>query len=181
MEEVQKADPVNGRWQVPKTNKGEVWTDASDLATGVVLEINSIVAEDGTWMRKKDDYNHINVAELEAVLKGINMCVNWGLKDIVVHTVSATVQGWLKITMTGERRVKTKGAAEILVKRRLGIFKSLIDELQLRVEVRLVKSSENKADVLTRVWKKWLVNTSEQEDTASMSVKEQNKFMISTI
>ena len=172
IEEVRKADPVNGRWQVPKTDKGEVWTDASDLATGVVVEINGIVAEDGTWMRKKDDYNHINVAELEAVLKGINMCVNWGLKDIVVHTDSATVQGWLKITMTGERRVKTKGAAEILVKRRLGIFKSLIDELQLRVEVRLVKSSENKADVLTRVWKKWLVNTSEQEDTASMSVEE---------
>ena len=106
-----------------------------------------------TILAVSDDYNHINVAELEAVLKGINMCVNWGLKDIVVHTDSATVQGWLKITMTGERRVKTKGAAEILVKRRLGIFKSLIDELQLRVEVRLVKSSENKADVLTRVWK----------------------------
>ena len=35
--------------------------------------------------------------------------------------------------------MKTKGAAEILVKRRLGIFKNLIDELQLRVEVRLVK------------------------------------------
>ena len=45
--------------------------------------------------------------------------------------------------------MKTKGAAEILVKRRLGIFKNLIDELQLRVEVRLGKSSENKADALT--------------------------------
>ena len=166
--EVRKADPVKGRWQVPKTDKGEVWTDASDLAIGVVLEIGGIVAEDGTWMRKKDDYNHINVAELEAVLKGVNVCVNWGLKDIVVHTDSATVQGWLKITMSGERRVKTKGAAEILVKRRLGIFKNLIDELQLRVEVRLVKSSENKADALTRVWKKWLVE--KQEDIASMSV-----------
>ena len=41
-------------------------------------EIGGIVAEDGTWMRKKDDYNHINVAELEAVLKGVNVCVNYG-------------------------------------------------------------------------------------------------------
>ena len=84
MSEVRKADPVKGRWQVPQTDSGEVWTDASDFATGVVLEIDGVVAQDGTWMRKQTDYNHINVAELEVVMKGINLCVNWGLRNIVV-------------------------------------------------------------------------------------------------
>ena len=74
----------------------------------------------------------------------------------MVYTDSATVEGWLKTTLSGERRVRTKGAADILIKRRLGIFKSLVEELHLSVEVRLVKSGDNKADALTGVWKKGL-------------------------
>ena len=42
--------------------------------------------------------------------------------------------------------MKTKGAAEILVKRRLGILKTLIQELGLTLTVKLVKSEENKAE-----------------------------------
>ena len=168
--EVQKVDPVKGYWRVPKAEKGIVWTDASDIATGVVLDIDGVTAEDGTWLRRADDYNHINVAELEAVMKGINMCVHWGLTEIQVNTDSATVEGWLNITMTGERRVRTKGAAEILIKRRLGAFKSLVEEMGLTVKVKLVKSSENKADAMTRVWKKWLVK--KEKDVAGMSIEE---------
>ena len=167
--EVERNDPVEGQWRVPNSETGVIWTDASDMALGVILEIEGVVVEDGSWMRKSDDYSHINVAELEAVLKGMNTCVNWGITNIVVKTDSATVEGWLKLTMSGERRVKTKGAAEILIKRRLGIFKNLVDELNLNVEVNLVKSADNKADALTRVWKKWMVS---KEDTASMSVEE---------
>ena len=43
------------------------------------------------------------------------------------------------------------------MKRRLGILKTLIQELGLTFTVKLVKSEENKADVLTRVRKRWLV------------------------
>jgi len=169
VEEVNKNDPVKGKWQVPESNRGVVWTDASDLAMGALLEIEGVVAEDGTWMRKADDYNHINVAELEAVLKGINMCVNWGLRDVTVMTDSATVEGWVKVTLSGERRVRTKGAAEILIKRRLGVLRSLVEELDLRLEIKLVRSAENKADGLTRVWKKWLV---QKEDAVCLTADE---------
>ena len=168
--EVQKNDPVTGMWQVPKVETGIVWTDASDLAMGVMLEIEGVVAEDGTWMRKRDDYNHINVAELEAVLKGVNLAVNWGLKRIIVRTDSETVEGWVKTTLSGERRVKTKGAAEILIKRRLGVLKSLVDELHLDIKVELVTSESNKADVLTRVPRKYKLST--LEEAASASVEE---------
>ena len=33
--------------------------------------------------------------------------------------------------LTEEKRIKTKGAAEILVKRRIGVLKDLIEDLQL--------------------------------------------------
>ena len=44
-------------------------------------------------MRKKDDYGHINVAELQAVLKGINIGMRLGMRDITVMMDSATVCG----------------------------------------------------------------------------------------
>ena len=169
VEAVKRGDPVEGRWDVPATESGTVWTDASDLAMGVLVEIGGVEAEDGTWMRKQDDYAHINVAELEALLKGINMCVKWGLKNILVKTDSATVVGWVRTTLSGERRVKTKGAAEMLIKRRLSTLRDLVEEMNLTIELTLVKSGENKADALTRVWKRWLVS---ETPAACMSVEE---------
>ncbi|GFO30150.1 Pol polyprotein [Plakobranchus ocellatus] len=150
---VQKEDPVRGKWNVPSEAKGVVWCDASNLALGVVIDIGGVTAEDATWLRKKDDYNHINVAELESALKGMNLGMQWGLKQIVLMSDSEVVSGWLKATLSEERK---KGAAEMLIKRRLGVFKSLVDELKLEVEVRYVASNENKADKLTRVSKNWL-------------------------
>ena len=157
VEEVEKSDPVTGIWKAPKSDSGVVWCDASDLAMGVILEIGGTEVEDASWVRKKNDYNHINVAELEAVLKGINLCAKWGLQKVEVVTDSATVYGWINLTLTEEKKVKTKGAAEMLVKRRLGILKSLIQELSLQVTVRLVKSAVNKADELTRIRKRWMI------------------------
>ena len=157
VEEVRGADPVKGTWKAPKVDTGVIWCDASDLAMGAVLEVGGVEVEDASWMRKKGDYTHINVAELEAVLKGVNLCAKWNLKNVEIVTDSATVYGWLCLTLTEDRKVRTKGAAEVLVKRRLGILKSLIQELGLQVTVRLVKSEVNKADALTRIRKKWMI------------------------
>ena len=149
-------DPVNGYWSVPKTESGVVWCDASNIATGVILEIGGVAVEDASWLRKKEDFNHINVAELDGVLKGINLAVKWGLTKITVKTDSATVLSWIQLTLSEERKVKTRGAAEVIVKRRLGILKSLVDELGLVLEVIKVPTDKNKADSLTRVRKEWL-------------------------
>ena len=164
IDRVGEEDPVKGKWRVQKTDVGKVWCDASDLALGAVVEIGGEAVEDAAWMRKKDDYSHINIAELEAVLKGINLCLKWGLKVITVLTDSATVCGWIKMTISEEKRVKTKGAAEMLVKRRLGVLKGLIEELNLSVNVQFVNSGCNKADILTRVKRGWLHNPEEEDD-----------------
>lgn len=74
--EVRVNDPVRGEWRAPRSTAGNVWCDASDLAIRALLEIDEVEVEDAAWMRNKDDYHHINVAELlellEAVFKGVS-------------------------------------------------------------------------------------------------------------
>ena len=78
--------------------------------------------KDAAWLRKKDDFNHINVAELEAVLKGINFALKWGLTDVELKTNSATAVGWITTVTDKDKRVKTKGASEMVIKPPLGIL-----------------------------------------------------------
>jgi transposase InsO family protein len=154
---VKSEDPVKGVWNVDSdAKKCKVWCDASTLAIGVLVEVNGRVVEDASWMRKTMDVNHINVAELEAVLKGISLATKWSFKEIDVVTDSATVRHWIASVLEGDRRPRASGMSEMLVKRRLGLLAELIKELELRVTVTLVESCRNKADVLTRVNKAWL-------------------------
>ena len=56
-----------------RTEKRVVWCEASSIATGVLLEIGGVVVKDAAWLRKKVNASHINVAELDGVLKGVNL------------------------------------------------------------------------------------------------------------
>lgn len=178
MERIGTEDPVKGEWKVENVIDGIVWCDASDMCMGVVLEVNGVAVEDAAWMRKSNDHHHINVAELDAVLKGVNLGVKWGLKKMVIMTDSVTVSRWIELTLSEERRIKTTGAAEILVKRRLSTLKEMIEELGLTLQVRVIGSKDNKADALTRVkkmWKDW-VKTNEHNEpvcaAAGVSLKD---------
>lgn len=55
--------------------------------------------------------------------------------------------------INSEKRVHTKGAAEMVIKRRLGNLRELISEFELEITVSLLPSEKNRADVLTRVKK----------------------------
>ena len=167
LREVAASDPVTGSWKVDRTEKGKVWCDASSLALGVAVEVDNIIVEDAAWLRKKNDYNHINVAELEATLKGVNLAIKWGLTDVELVTDSATVYRWIQMTLTEEKKIKSKGAAEIVVKRRLGVLKTLVEECGLNLNVSLVPSHINKADVLTRVRRRWLIEESDMGNCAA--------------
>jgi hypothetical protein len=150
-----KRDPVCGVWSVPCTEEGVIWCDASSLAVGVIVEIGGVMVEDGCWLRK-DDGNHINVAELEAVVRGLSCGIKWELKSMKVMTDSATVYGWVKSVIKDSKRPKVGGLGELLTRRRLSMIAELIELYDLHVEVVLVKSEANLADALTRVPKKWL-------------------------
>ena len=156
LERVSQADPVQGRWAVPRVDEGRVWCDASSLATGVVLQIGEVIAEDAAWLRKKHDAAHINVAELDSMIQGLNMAIRWCLKTVTVVTDSATVHSWLTSVLTGSHRVRSSGLSEMLIKRRLFMVAELIEAYGLTVVVTQVPSAGNKADILTRVPRSWL-------------------------
>ena len=71
--EVKKEDPVIGTSHIPETKTGIVWCDASSIVTNVIMEIGGLITEEAAWFKKKDNYNHINKAKLDAVLKGIDL------------------------------------------------------------------------------------------------------------
>ncbi|KAK3878419.1 hypothetical protein Pcinc_017003 [Petrolisthes cinctipes] len=59
-----------------------VWMDASAIATGVVLETpQGDAIEDACWLRR-DDSSHINMAELDAAIRGINLAIAWGMNRL---------------------------------------------------------------------------------------------------
>lgn len=153
-DELTKRDPVCGKWAV-RGESARVWVDASNLALAAAIEVNGEIVEDGSWLRK-DNVQHINMAELESVIKGLNLALVWQLREIELMTDSKTVFRWVSDLLTDKARLQTKAAGEMLVRRRLDIVKSLMEEYQLKLSVQLVHSEENKADRLTRVPRGWL-------------------------
>ena len=64
------------------------------LAYGVVLEVDGHVVEDASWLRK-DNVTHIDMAESDAVVKGLNLALMWEMKRIKIVTDSSTVRQWI--------------------------------------------------------------------------------------
>ena len=156
LKRVGEENPVKGVWAVPISRVGRIWCDASTLAIGVCLEVNGHIVEDGCWLRQEDDVSHINLAELESILKGVNLAVAWGIQDLEVMTDSSSVYSWVKNMITEKSRLRTHGMGEALVRRRLGLLSDIINECAIKITPVLVKSLDNKSDRLTRVPKGWL-------------------------
>ena len=77
-------DPTRGAWNVDPKAPITVWTDASSISYGVVLETEGNVIEDGSWLRSTDDSTHINRCELDAAIKGLNFALkNESARDVV--------------------------------------------------------------------------------------------------
>lgn len=148
-------DPARGAWCV-SGDRAVVWTDASSIAYGVVIETeDGAVAEDACWLRREDTA-HINMAELDAMVRGVNLAIVWGMKTVQLKTDSATVHRWVEDALTGRARLRTKAQGEMLIRRRIDLIRQLQEELGISLSVQLVPSAENRADVLTRVPSDWL-------------------------
>ena len=77
-----QTDPAHGDW-CADGQEVTVWVDASSLATGVAIEYDGAIIEDASWLRPVHADKHINLAELDAVLKGITLALHW--KASVIH------------------------------------------------------------------------------------------------
>ena len=74
---VKKSNPAWGDWCV-QGKEMNIWVDTSSLAIRFLLEKNGAVIEDTCWLWPMNDAAHINLAELDTVLKGINLVLQWG-------------------------------------------------------------------------------------------------------
>ena len=155
-ERLRVSDPVGGKWAVPKNDKARIWCDASSIAIGAVVEVGGRIIEDACWLRKEHDPLHINVAELESVIKGLSLVMEWGFKDINICTDSSSVYAWVSSILTRDKPIRVSGLSSVLIKRRAELIKSFVDELGLHLTISQVRSEENKADELTRVPQNWL-------------------------
>ena len=155
---VLSSDPASGTWSVKVDDSAEsiVWCDASDIALGVQLQVGVVVAKDQSWLRPMSDRRHINVAELDAVIKGLTLAERWKLWKITVHTDSKAVFGWLRSLLCPCERIRVSGLQEVLVERRLQIIRDLAEVAGMKVDVEWVPSKHNKADQLTRVPSAWI-------------------------
>lgn len=82
---VKMADPASGRWNA---GAGEMTfsTEVSSLALGVFLEDGGEIVEDACWLRTHNA-THINLSELDAAIKGLNMAL---MLEKKTHPVSRT-------------------------------------------------------------------------------------------
>ena len=91
------------------------------------------------------------MAELEAVFKVINLALKWNLTEVELKTDSATVVGWiktvypwLKTVINNDKRVKRKGASEIVIKRRLEILRDLLEEFDVTLHLTFFQTQEKR-------------------------------------
>ena len=102
LKEIQeRGDSVTGDWSFDKSKEWNLYTDASKHALGCVLKVGNVVVLDNTWLRNLNDARHINIAELDAVIKGIGMvyqtkralCID--PIQVTVHCDNSSVVAWL--------------------------------------------------------------------------------------
>ena len=76
-----------------------MWVDASSLATSVAIEYDRAIIEDASWLQPVRADKYINLAELDAVLRGINLALHWRAGMIHLRTDSACVHEWISDTV----------------------------------------------------------------------------------
>nr|XP_047129399.1 uncharacterized protein LOC124809374 [Hydra vulgaris] len=144
-----------------------VWVDASYLASGAVIQVGKTTVEDATRLRKEMSEDHINMVELDAVMREMNMALTWKLTKVTIFRDSVTVFYCVSDALTGKSRLKSKAMGEMSIRRRSGVLRQCIEEYSINVIVKLVPSKDNLADALTRVRSRWLNKLMEAKNSSN--------------
>ena len=157
-------DPTKGRWRIPTGSSWVLSTDASGHAMGCALhtreawestpDAECYAIEDHCWL-VKNTATHINILELEAVIKSFNSIVgylNFGDQVLLIND-NKVVTSWLKLLLNDEK-VETSGLYELLVRRRLSILREIFNEY--KVSIQWVATDKNPADKVTRCPAHWV-------------------------
>ena len=110
------SDPVGGPWNVDANVGFQVWVDASSIVIGVMLEGPNGVVEDASWLRGTGELDeHINLAELDAIIRGINLLIQWRGCQATIYCDSQTATSWVQDCLSGVARLCTKASSEAFI------------------------------------------------------------------
>ena len=137
----------------------------------MALEKENEITEDGAWLRKAGDNIHINLAELNAVVKGVNLAMKWNPQVVAIMTDSGAVYSWMSSMQKKDKCIKVSGLSEMLVRRRLSILLETLEAYNVQWNVFLVPTTKNKADDLTQVPKHWLKNSADSVGAVALSAR----------
>ena len=84
------------------------------------------------------------------------MALAWKLNKLQLFADSVTVFHWISDAVIGKSRLRSKASAELLIRRRVNLFRELVDDYNLDVNVNLISSKYNLADSLTRIPGRWM-------------------------
>jgi transposase InsO family protein/predicted aspartyl protease len=150
-------DTVKGVWQFNKNLPWILYTDASKYALGCLLKIGNVTVLDGTWLRKFRDLRQINIAELEAVIKGIaEVCKvkrALGIRNTLELRLmcdNKSVVAWLQ-RKCNRHWCAAKGDTSEAIEGRLQLLEDTIEAAKVNLDVQYVPSEENLADLLSRI------------------------------
>jgi transposase InsO family protein len=152
-----RGDPVGGDWSYNPDLDWVLYTDASTVALGCVLEIGGVIVEDNCQLRKANDIRHINLCELLAVEFGLGLVLKY-IRDLEIsreilinlRVDNRSVMAWLTRSEQRHWR-KIKGINQKITEKTLDNIATLCKEFNIKLKVEYVESSCNKADNLTRV------------------------------
>ena len=154
-------DPVWGDWCV-NGNEFPIWVDASSLAMGVPLEANSALTENACWLWPKNDARHINLAELDVTLKGVNLALQWQANVLYIVTDSVCTHRCITDALTRKAWLITKVSSVMLIWRWFTTLAKTIEKYNLVVDVARIRSAMNRADALSRVLQ-WELTRAQKE------------------
>ena len=82
---------------------------------GVALEANGAIVEDACWLWPENNARHINLAELDATLKRVNLALQWQARVLHIIADSVCTHRWITETLTEKARPITKASSEMLI------------------------------------------------------------------
>ncbi|KAF4722770.1 hypothetical protein FOZ63_025105 [Perkinsus olseni] len=153
----QRGDSVGGQWQYNLAGPWRLFTDSSQHAYGTVLCIGGVTVEDATHLRRVGDRRHINLAELDALVRGLQLvdkyirALRWTSRlPLTICCDNRSAVSWVTRHLAKHWR-SVAGLHSTLVENRLRTLRDITQALRLDITVEYVESGRNLADPLSRI------------------------------
>ena len=172
---LKSGDPVSGKFFYNMLGRMDLYTDASNECTAAILTMDGVKVEDGAWSRKRywkvgDQLQHINVAELEAVVQGMlrNLSKHlaakeeWRIRErrpkpagkqeeVTIHCDNHSAVVWLQRALQEDADFQIPELSRKLASARVQKVVEFAKANNLKIEVVWISGKRNIADLVSRV------------------------------